>query len=110
LQVAQEGNAALVSEQQRAASLQQRLYALEQQVANLPAESIRGRLRLNAAFDEQRKGLEAQLAASQQKVENLAGVKQQAAQHSGATTSKYQLSMMNFTKIPWVGEHSNFRM
>jgi hypothetical protein len=41
-------------------------------------------LRLNAAFDEQRKGLEAQLAASQQKVENLAGVKQQAAQHSGA--------------------------
>ncbi len=84
LQVAQEGNAALVSEQQRAASLQQRIFALEQQVANLPAESIRGRLRLNAAFDEQRKGLEAQLAASQQKIENLAGVKQQAAQHSGA--------------------------
>ena len=85
-QLAQAENttASLQQEQARAASLQQRLHALEQQVANLPAESIRGRLRLNAAFEAQRLKLEEQLDASLNRTEQLASQHQQATQHGGA--------------------------
>ena len=84
LSAAEASTLSLQQEQARYASLQQRLVALESQVANLPPESIRGRLRLHAAFDEQRKQLDAQLAESQRKLDELSQARQEAQRHGGA--------------------------